>query len=303
MSSPIDLSRLPVPDIIEVLDYEHILAERKAALVALFDAADQAEVAMTLTLESEPLTKFLQESAMRELLLRNRVNDAARAVMLAYSRGADLDQLGANVNTERLLIAPADLAANPPTPAVYESDEAFQLRIQESFDGLSVAGPGAAYRFFARSADGRVADASAFSPSPCEVVVTVLSTDNDGVASQALLDIVAAALSPEEVRPIGDRVTVQSAEIIPYQNVATIYIGSGPESSIILAAAIERLTAVVNQKRKLGRSIYRSAHTAALHVEGVKKVVLHEPAEDVIVTLAQAARSTGINIVVAVLDE
>ncbi|VEA33816.1 baseplate assembly protein [Salmonella enterica subsp. enterica] len=56
--------------------------------------------------------------------------------------------------------------------------------------GLSVAGPTAAYEFHARSADGRVADASATSPAPAEVVLTVLSREGDGTAEKDLLDVV-----------------------------------------------------------------------------------------------------------------
>ncbi|MCS0770132.1 contractile injection system protein, VgrG/Pvc8 family [Escherichia coli] len=58
-----------------------------------------------------------------------------------------------------------------------ESDEALRLRVPAAFEGLSVAGPTAAYEFHARSADGRVADASATSPAPAEVVLTVLSRE------------------------------------------------------------------------------------------------------------------------------
>ncbi len=34
----IDLSQLPAPDFVEALDYEAILAERKATLISLFPA-------------------------------------------------------------------------------------------------------------------------------------------------------------------------------------------------------------------------------------------------------------------------
>ncbi len=44
----------------------------------------------TLELESEPATKLLQENAYRELLLRQRINEAAQAVMVAYAMGGDL---------------------------------------------------------------------------------------------------------------------------------------------------------------------------------------------------------------------
>ena len=47
------------------------------------------------------------DPAYRELLIRQRVNDAARGVMLATASGTDLDNLAANFNVERLLITPA----------------------------------------------------------------------------------------------------------------------------------------------------------------------------------------------------
>ncbi|MGF2506858.1 baseplate assembly protein, partial [Ralstonia pseudosolanacearum] len=37
--------------------------------------------------------------------------------------------------------------------------------------------------------------------------------------------------------------------------------------------------------------------TAALHVEGVEKLVLHEPAEDIALDLTQAGYCTGVDIV------
>ena len=46
-------------------------------------------MARTLTFESEPVVKMLQENVYRELLLRQRINEAAKAVMVAYSGGDD----------------------------------------------------------------------------------------------------------------------------------------------------------------------------------------------------------------------
>lgn len=94
----IDLSQLPAPQIVDVPDFETLLAERKAAFVALYPANEQEAVMRTLALESEPLTKLLQESTYREILLRQRINEAAQAVMVAYAIGGDLDQLAANYN-------------------------------------------------------------------------------------------------------------------------------------------------------------------------------------------------------------
>ncbi|EMA1803187.1 baseplate assembly protein, partial [Cronobacter turicensis] len=61
----IDLSQLPAPDVVEELDFEAILAERKATLISLYPEEEQDAIARTLALESEPVVKLLQENAYR----------------------------------------------------------------------------------------------------------------------------------------------------------------------------------------------------------------------------------------------
>ncbi|MEG0880926.1 MAG: baseplate J/gp47 family protein, partial [Janthinobacterium sp.] len=190
-----------------------------------------------------------------------------------------------------------------PVAAVMEDNDAYRLRIQEAPDGLSVAGPKASYEFHARSADGRVKDASATSPAPAHVTVTVLANNDTGIADAALLAIVARALNAEEVRPLGDRLTVQAAQVIDYQIEATLFIGVGPEVPILLDAARANAVRVSQPRRPLGHSIYRSACSAAVHVEGVRKVVLTSPAADIELNATQAARCTAIKLNVVVLDE
>ena len=303
MSTPIDLTQLPAPSVVEVLDFESILSTRKAHLVSLLPEAQRAAVTALLALESEPATKLLEENAYQETILRNRVNDAGKAVMLAFALDGDLDQLGANVNVARLVITPANPSALPPVAAVMEDNDAYRLRIQEAPDGLSVAGPKASYEFHARSSDGRVKDASATSPAPAHVTVTVLANDATGIASADLLAAVARALNAEEVRPLGDRLSVQAAQVIDYQIEATLYIGVGPEVPILLDAAQANAVRVSQPRRPLGHSIYRSACSAAVHVEGVRKVVLAKPAADIELNATQAARCTAIKLNVVVLDE
>lgn len=286
----IDLSQLPSPTIIEALNFETILIEVKAVMVAAFPEDQQAAVAAALTLESEPLTIIAQAMTYRELLLRQRINEGVAACMLSHATGDDLDNIAANLDTERLVITEATDTAD----AVTESDEALRLRAQAAFEGMSVAGPSAAYEYFARSASGQVADARATSPSPSEVVVAVLSTEGDGTASAALLAAVAAAVNDEEVRPLGDRVTVQSAEIVPYTIDATLYLYPGPESEPIINAAMASLKAfLADNDKKIGRDIVRSAISAALHVQGVQRVVINAPADDLQIDNTQAARNTG----------
>ncbi|HHZ9407188.1 TPA: baseplate assembly protein [Klebsiella pneumoniae] len=289
----IDLSQLPKPTIIEELDFETILVDVKALMVAAFPADQQSAVAAALGLESEPLNIIAQAMAYRELLLRQRINEGVAACMLSHSTGDDLDNIAANLDTERLIITPE----TDTTDAVTESDEALRLRAQAAFEGMSVAGPSAAYEYFARSASGKVADVKASSPAPAEVVIAVLSTEGDGTASPELLADVAEAVNDEEVRPMGDRVTVRSAEVVDYEINATLYLYPGPESEPIINAADASLQKFLKQNnKKISRDVARSAISAALHVQGVQRVVLNAPADDIRISDIQAARNIGYNL-------
>lgn len=297
--TPIDLSQLPAPNVVETIDYEAILAERKAYFISLHPADQQAKAAATVELESEPITKLIQENAYRETVWRQRVNEAALGVLLAFAKGADLEQIGARFNVSRLVIVPANPSAVPPVAAVMESDDSLRERIQMAMEGLSVAGPRNAYIFHARSADGRVADASATSPSPAVAVVTVQSALGNGSASAELLAIVAAYLSDEDRRPVADRLTVQSAAVLNYTVTAVLHLNTvGPEAEAIRAEAEARLVALVTKRRRLGMSVHRSALDAALHIEGVRKVELTGWV-DVIATEAQAPYCTAYSVTVA----
>lgn len=303
MSNVIDLAQLPAPGVVEVVDYESLLADRKAALLALYPADQRDTIAAALELESEPLTKLVQENVYRELLLRQRINEAARAVMLAFARDTDLDQIAGNFEVQRFTLQAADPTSVPPVPAVMESDTALRARAQLAFEGLSVAGPRGAYVFHALSADARVADVSAVSPAPAQALITVLARDGDGTAPADLLSAVADALNDEEVRPVADRVTVQSAAIVPYAISATLYLFPGPEAEPIRAAAQARLQAYISAQRRIGRDIRRSALFAALHAEGVQRVELAAPAADVVLDSSQAAYCTGYSLTVGGSDE
>lgn len=294
--APIDLSQLPPPSVVEQLDFEQVFADRKASAIALWPADKQAEIATTLELESEPLTKLLQENAYREVVWRQRVNEAALATMLSSARAADLDQVAANVNVSRLVVTPANPSAVPPVAAVLEDDDSLRERAQMAWEGLSTAGPRNSYIFHARAADGRVADATAVSPSPAVAVVTIQALAGNGTAPADLVAVVKAYLSDDDRRPVADRLTVQGAQVLNYSVNATLYLNTaGPEAEPILEAAETALLAYVHQRRRLGMEVSESAVHAALHVEGVRKVELHGWT-DIVATEAQAPYCTSVTI-------
>ncbi|HFQ9322397.1 TPA: baseplate J/gp47 family protein [Escherichia coli] len=295
----IDLSELPPPEVIAALDYEVILSDVKAQMVSAYPEDQQDAIAAAMELESEPLNVIAQVIAYRELLLRQLVNDGAAACMLSHAVSTDLDNLAANNNTERLIVT----EATDTTDAEMESDSKLRLRAQAAFEGLSVAGPTAAYEYFARSASGKVADAKASSPAPAEVIVSVLSSEGDGTASAELIATVNAALSDDSVRPVGDRLTVQSAEIVDYEIAATLYFYPGPESEPIADAAEEALQSWLADQGSIGRDVARSAIMAALHVQGVQRVEVQLPPANVVISDTQAARCTSVTITKGGTDE
>lgn len=295
--STLDLSRLPAPLVLEPLDFETLYQE------ALTDFRGLMGDNWSAALESDPVVKLLEKAAYDKMMSRARINDAAKALLLAFARDSDLDHLAANYNVQRLLVVAADPGAVPPIEVQYESDDSLVERTLFAFEGMSIAGPRDAYVFHALSADGRVADARASSPSPATVLVSILSRLGDGKASADLLEKVRVALSDEDVRPLGDRVIVQSAGLIDYRIEAVLYLYPGPEIELILAEARSSLSRYINTQRRLGRDIRRSAIHAALHVSRVQRVELIHPVKDVVVLDHQAANCTGFSVVFGGTDE
>ncbi|WP_448196695.1 baseplate assembly protein [Pseudomonas putida] len=288
--SAIDLSQLPAPLVLEDLDYEELYQ----ADLATF--REHMGDNWSATLESDPVTKLLEVGAYRKLLNRSRINDAAKALLLAYAKGSDLDQLAANVNLSRLVVQAEDLTAVPPVAEVLEEDDALRERVQLVYEGLTTAGPRNSYILHARNASGQVADATAESPSPAVVEVTVLALADDGSASPELLATVEAYLSDDDVRPVADRLIVQAAEILPYRIDAKVYLaGTGPESEAVLAECEARLAAWINPRRRLGVEVSRSAIDAQLHISGVSRVEL-TGWSDIRPTKAQAAWCSGYSV-------
>lgn len=293
----VDFNLLPKPNFVDEVDYEQILAERKEYLISLFPEEEQAAVRIQLSRESDPLHKYLQENAYREMILRNRTNQKALATLLAFAKGSDLDVWGANFDVSRLIISPANNAVVPPTPAVYEGDEDFRYRIQKKLDALSTAGPESSYEYHTLSADGRVADVKCSSPAPAHALLTILQRDTENNAStEELNNIVKNYVSAEKKRPTGDRVIVQSAEIIEYQIEAVLVTKNVPETDSVLAAAQTNAYAYSKEPKRIGKGVFFSDLYSILKVSGVERVELINPTAEIHLTNFQAASCTAIKL-------
>lgn len=287
--STLDLSTLPLPDVVESLDYESLLAQFKTEL-----AGDDTDLQAVLQLESEPLTKLLEEFAYRYLVQTSAINHTAKSLLLAYATGTTLDHIGINRGVPRLLIRPADPSTVPPTPAVYEKDTDYRRRIHLAPERAS-AGSLGAYQFWSLSASGDVRDCAIESPSPGQVDVWIQSHSAD-IAPPALLALVDAALGTGDRTPFTDQYTVRAATPADFSVHAELTLYPGPDSAVVLAAAQQSLDAYLSKIRALGYDAPISALHAALHVPGVQRVALLLPIADLIVPRSRYARCTDIDL-------
>lgn len=282
----IDLSKLPPPSIIETLDYETLLAATKTELQNL-----APELIVNDLPESDPISKLLEVVAYREMHLRQRINEAARGVMLATASGSNLDNLAALVNIGRLQTDPGDPDASPPIAPTYEDDEHLRTRTQLAFEGFSTAGPEGAYVFHALSASALVKDVSVYSESPGIVDVRLLSKEGNGNAAD-LVDTVSAALNHDKIRPITDQIRVSSAEIVPFTVDATVQMFPGVGADEVLTAASMVAQAFLDKHHGIGIDITRAGLFAAFYQPGVQNVELHQPTTDLLIERYQAPYGT-----------
>lgn len=287
----VDLSQLPPPDAIEELDFETIFAD-------LLESFTTSYPEFTTVLESDPVVKLMQAFAFRELLLRQRINEGVRAAMIATATGADLENLAAFFGVRRLTFTGQD--GEPET----ETDDRLRRRAALAVEAYSSAGAPGAYKFFALTAAPTLKDVSAISLAPGEALITLLGSAGQGEVTEAELNAVRDALNREEVRPLTDVVLVSEPEILTYEIDAGLFLFPGPDAEPVRKRAETAVRAYANARHRLGQDITLSGLHAALHQNGVQRVVVRSPAPlPLVVFPTQAAFCTSITVTVEGRDE
>ncbi|EOR07214.1 baseplate assembly protein [Acinetobacter tandoii] len=285
----IDLSALPFPNVLETLDYEAELQECKADLISR-----DPDLAPVLNYESEPLVKLLQTFAYRQLLKTGNINEKAKALMLAYAKGSDLDHLAANRKVYRKTIIEADPTTSPPTEAVMEEDEDLRRRTQLEPESMS-AGSDGCYQFWGLSAHGHVKDIAVSTPNSGYVDIWVQSHINE-IAPQSLLTIVDQTLTPSTRRPFTDKVTVKAATPTNWTLNASLVLFPGPDAEVVRQAAETALAEYIKITNSLGYDVTRSGLFRALHQGGVQNVIINSPPTDIVIPKSRYAKNIGITI-------
>lgn len=301
----INLSGLPLPNVLEPIDFDTELSRIRAELSAKFSQDHPIQAA--LTLESEPINKVLEVLTYRYVLKISEINRKACSLMLAFAVGGDLDHIGVTYyRLERKLIQAEDKTAIPPKPAIYESDDDYRYRLALSVEAMTMAGSAGSYEFHALSASPEVHSVTVYSPSPTVVNVylagqidgDVLEQANKtvGVSQQAVSDVY-NALTADDVRPLTDLVHVQSATAKAYTIDAVVYVKNGISPQLILAQGMTALRQYLTDNFKPNARIATSRIIGALDVIGVSRIVLNEPKGDVLTTIGEVAHCVGYNII------
>ena len=154
-----------------------------------------------------------------------------------------------------------------------ETDSALRARILAAPFGFSSAGPAKAYYYHALNADASIVDVGVLTGDPGCVLVYPLTSE--GLPSAELIAKVQAALSAEDVRPLGDAVTVAAPTAVAYALKASITVDATADSTAVMAAVQAAAeTYVADLAAGLGRDLVASQVIKALSVEGVYKVAL-----------------------------
>lgn len=265
-SVALDLSRLPAPLVIEALGYETLRQAYIDRFVPLIEAATGIDYDVA-GLETDPAIIIGEAISYLRLLDRARVNDAARAVLVPFATGADLDNLAAFFGVLRL---------------DGETHDALRSRLSAAPDALAAAGPQGAYVYFAKSASAKVKDVGVRSPTAGAVLVAILSSEaGNGTPSNDVLNAVRAVLTRKDIKPLTVALTVQAAQITPIDVTLTLLIPSGPDPLLIKAASEKAVRAYAEDRHAVGRIWRAKGLIAAAKVPGVEDISSFSPSADV----------------------
>lgn len=318
-------NQLAEPEIVKVSRFEDLLAEFKAEVVA-YVATKSPELAARLSEsienEAELITMLLEAFTLRLQGQERKYNAKIKQMLAWWAEGSNLDARLADVGLSRQMIDPGDPNAYPPVEPTYEDDDSARLRYylaphapaagsrlhyrREAMTlgnraQVKVESPSAGvvvvtYTFGEDSIVASIKDGNGRRTAPGEVMVTMLSRDGNGSASEEMVAAARAHFARDDVRPETDKVTVQGAAIVPYRIKATVYINPGPDASLVDSEAAKKLQAYADQCHVLGGRVDTSWIDYQLHAAGAARVQVDEPSSSVICTDFQAPYCMGIDL-------
>lgn len=323
-SSIIDLSQLPKPQAIELVDLNEIQTRLLTSFKTILEDNGYGHIFDALVV-TDPAIAVLEAISGEAMVLYQRFNDAYAQGLLAFAAGTNLEHMGAPWNIERAITEYDDNGE----AVTYQSDDDLRKLIQLAPEGLSTAGSALGYKFHALKSGRQIAsvsleqsdndnelllkyhfnevnnhikDANPILPLDENGVemagyvhVPILSYLNDGIPSDEQLAQVSKALNQKFVRPLTDHVVVMPARIKEYQINAKIYVSPGPDKAIIKSEAQTALEAFTNSRNYLQAVVSIAGIHDACHMSGVVRVELNI-AGDIICDYDQAPLCTDMTL-------
>lgn len=301
----LELDQLPAMQVLETLDAEAVIKERMKQFVELWREHDPPAGAQydVDNLEFDPIKINQETNSFFELLLRDRVNQAAKSVTLAFATGADLDAIASRYPGGMPRIG-------------NESDDSYRTRIWLSVNTLSPHGTYEAYVFWAltgaRLAGLPLRDATAVAKRGTANVTITIMADGTAVVANATKTGITAFPSPtasttqiDEVRKyvesssrkaLTDVVSIRTPKIINVQYRINYWLFPGWDRDLIEPALYDAAAALVEKQRWLGYSHTLDSIGAALKTSGVYKIHVVEPVADVEIDQHEVVQVDSISI-------
>ncbi|END5526327.1 baseplate J/gp47 family protein [Vibrio vulnificus] len=279
--SHIDIYKLPPPEVVKQYSAEEVLSR----MLARYAELQGVEIPRA----GDPLYNAMSSMSEEVTRARQEFQDISLENMVAFSNGANLQHLG---------------VARPVEKFEKESDDQFRRRIQMAPEGFSTAGPDGAYIFHALNAHEDVLDSEVVSPEELVVNQYILSRTGDGTASDELCQTVYQYVNAAFKRPLSDKYSVLSADIVTYRIEVELDMPEGPGEAQAIETARSRLQTLTEETHMLQGMVSLSAISAAAHVQKndeqgisfqpVRDVKLIAPTGNIVCDKSQAPHCTEI---------
>jgi phage-related baseplate assembly protein len=302
---------LPPMKVLESISTEVIIASRMAKFKALWASYDPPNAAQydLENLEFDPIKIQAELATFFELLVRDRVNQAARAVTLAYAVGSDLDAIGsrypygvARLDTngdgipdetdaayrQRLWLSPNILSLNGPGQGTYESyvfwalsaPQAPELPIKHA-TALTVEGTGNVIIPIINSIP--LGSQWIVPPAAQNSYVLAVASDPTPTANQ-IANVYKYITEPDMARKgLTDVINVVKPKITNTAINVQVWLFPGVDRASLMAEVCAAVLQLIVNLRWIGADLTILALETALGQAGVYNTVILSPAADVIV--------------------
>jgi phage-related baseplate assembly protein len=316
---------LPTMAVLENISAEDILSRRMQQLLIIWNKYDPPNAAQYDVggLEFDPIKITEELETYFEVMVRNRVNQACRAITLAFSVGSDLDAIASRYpygvpriqyDANGQPLTPDQVAAGA-VPVIAETDPVYKERVWLSPNIFSLSGPGQgtyeSYKFWALSApmppgQPLLRDASCFTkPGTGNVYIAImpdvlqpLSTldpvtqntyttvfnGNPNPSKQQISAVYQYITAPNVARKgLTDVVSVITPKVINTTIAAKVWLFPGVDKASTMLTVMQAVNQLVDAIRWLGADLTMMSLEAALAQSGVYNVAITSPTADILV--------------------